>query len=166
MFLNPKTVTSQTKKQLLAGLPSHHSPCGEGDGGQTTERSGLRNGNPGACRKSLASLGVGESHSCPGITVASHLGEIWDPRYTGQQDSPARSPCAQLQVGPCQEKETQQARTCGKRKQCHPSPDSTGAHQPVSAAHSVRTGEGRWRGKDYRNGAQACPAFSPSASNR
>lgn len=37
VFLNPKTVTSQTKKQLLAGLPSRHSPCGEGDGGQTRE---------------------------------------------------------------------------------------------------------------------------------
>lgn len=33
MFLNPKTVTSQTKKQLLAGLPSRLSPWGGGRGG-------------------------------------------------------------------------------------------------------------------------------------
>lgn len=34
MLLKPKTVTSQTKKQLPAGLPSYHSPCGEGVGGR------------------------------------------------------------------------------------------------------------------------------------
>lgn len=32
VFLKPKTVTSQTKKQLLAGLPSRLSPWGRGWG--------------------------------------------------------------------------------------------------------------------------------------
>lgn len=90
--LKPKTITSQTKKQRLAGLPSRHSPWG-GGGGVRCLKVKTGKWKPESQRQSLECPGSGKSHSSPGITVANHRGDIWDPHHAGQ-DTLSRSRCA------------------------------------------------------------------------
>lgn len=66
---------------------------GGGGGGVRCLKVKTGKWEPESQRQSLECPGSGKSHSSPGITVANHRGDIWDPHHAGQ-DTLSRSRCA------------------------------------------------------------------------
>lgn len=124
-------------------LPAFLLRAGGGGGGgmgeHTAQRSGLGNGSQEPGGSLSSAWGWGKSHSSLGITVAHHLGEVWDAHYAGQPDTLHRPRCATTGGG-------------GDSL----SPESMPTAHQATATDDTRRGN-RDRGQEW--GLRQCPAL-------
>lgn len=104
-------------------LPAFLLRAGGGGGGgmgeHTAQRSGLGNGSQEPGGSLSSAWGWGKSHSSLGITVAHHLGEVWDAHYAGQPDTLHRPRCATAGGGGDRSGDPARLGPVGERKARH-----------------------------------------------